>query len=66
MNPTPGVGLTAREQEVLELVARGKSNEEIAAALAVAANAVQDHLDSILEKLLRFDERVRAVAPVFH
>jgi len=64
--PTSGVGLTPREQEVLELVAKGKSNEEIAAALAVAASAVQDHLDSILEKLLRFDERVRAVAHVFH
>jgi two-component system NarL family response regulator len=43
--------LSAREQEVLTLVAQGKSNKEIAAAIAIAENRVKNHLKSILEKL---------------
>jgi DNA-binding NarL/FixJ family response regulator len=48
----PGNGeLTAREKEVLELVAQGKSNKEIAAALCIAENTAKNHLKNILEKL---------------
>ena len=43
--------LSAREQEVLALVAQGKSNKEIGAAIAIAENTVKNHLKSILEKL---------------
>ena len=43
--------LTAREKEVLEHVARGSSNEEIAAALAIAETAVKGHLKTILDSL---------------
>jgi DNA-binding NarL/FixJ family response regulator len=49
--------LTAREREVLEQVARGRSNEEVAAALAIAESAVQNDLKNILQKL-RFENRV--------
>jgi DNA-binding CsgD family transcriptional regulator/tetratricopeptide (TPR) repeat protein len=44
------VGLTAREVEVLRLVAAGKTNPEIAAALVVSRATVAFHVRSILNK----------------
>jgi DNA-binding NarL/FixJ family response regulator len=44
-------GLTSREREVLELVAQGLSNKEIAKALVITTNTVKRHLKSIFEKL---------------
>lgn len=43
--------LTRREREVLELVAQGLSNREIAAALVITTNTVKRHLKSIFEKM---------------
>jgi RNA polymerase sigma factor (sigma-70 family) len=43
--------LTRREREVLELVAQGLSNKEIAEALVITPNTVKRHLKSIFEKL---------------
>ena len=43
--------LTPREQEVLGLVAEGKSNAGIAAALVVTERAVEKHISSIFQKL---------------
>ncbi len=57
--PAQATGLTSREQEVLEHVTRGKSNKEIAAALAIAENTVKNHLKNILEKL-HLENRVQA------
>ena len=44
-------GLTAREQEVLGLVAGGKSNREIAAELVLSEHTVARHLQNIFAKL---------------
>ena len=45
-----GRGLTAREREVLGLVARGRSNRQIAGALALSEWTVQDHVKALLAK----------------
>jgi len=46
-----GPSLTARETEVLRLVARGFSNAQIAAELHVTLNTTKAHVKNILEKL---------------
>lgn len=43
--------LTRREAEIAELVARGKSNREIAAKLYVSSRTVETHVSHILAKL---------------
>jgi len=44
-------GLTAREAEVLRLVAAGRSNREIAAELFISAKTASVHVSNILAKL---------------
>jgi DNA-binding CsgD family transcriptional regulator len=43
-------GLSAREAQVLRLIARGRSNPQIAQELTISVNTVQNHVASILSK----------------
>ena len=58
--PQPFHDLTAREHEVLELIARGSSNSEIAATLAISLKTVRNHISNIFTKL-RVTTRAQAI-----
>jgi two-component system NarL family response regulator len=53
-------GLSAREIEILQLIAKGCTNKEIASYLAIAAFTVRNHVAHIFEKLAASD-RAEAV-----
>jgi DNA-binding NarL/FixJ family response regulator len=44
-------GLTAKEREVLALIARGRSNDEIGRDLFISEGTVKTHVAAILRKL---------------
>lgn len=52
VSPGSWVGaLTEREQAILQLIAAGCSNKQIADKLAISANTVKNHVHRVLEKL---------------
>jgi DNA-binding NarL/FixJ family response regulator len=55
-------GLSARELEVLRLLAAGKTNREIAATLIISEHTVSRHVQNIFHKL---DVSSRAAATAF-
>jgi DNA-binding NarL/FixJ family response regulator len=69
--PDPLAGLTARQREILQLVAEGKSSKEIAAMLELSVKTVESHRGQIMERLgvhdvtglVRFAIRVGLVSP---
>ena len=54
------VGLTAREHEILGLIAEGLSNREIGERLFISENTVKTHSSRLFEKL-QVNRRVQAV-----
>jgi DNA-binding NarL/FixJ family response regulator len=47
--------LTARETEILKLIASGKANKQIAFALRISEKTVRNHISNMYEKLQIFD-----------
>jgi ATP/maltotriose-dependent transcriptional regulator MalT len=62
LQPSAPAGLTAREVEVLRLVASGRSNSEIAAKLVLSDKTVARHLSNIYTKI---DVTSRTAAAAF-
>jgi DNA-binding NarL/FixJ family response regulator len=64
--PPVDASLTAREVEVLKLLAEGATNKEIATALNVSQGTVKNHVSNILTKLDLRDRTQAAVYAVEH
>ena len=56
-----GPAITLREREILALVAKGRANKEIAAALGIAEDTVKRHISNVLQKL-EVNDRAQATA----
>ncbi len=54
------LGLSPRECEILELLASGRTNQEMADALHISPNTVKTHLARVYEKL-EVERRVQAI-----
>ena len=57
--------LSARELEVLVLIARGLTNKEIGSALQISGNTVRNHVNSIIDKL-EVADRTEAATTAIH
>jgi two-component system, NarL family, response regulator len=57
--------LTARELEVLHMLARGLTNKEIGSALDISGNTVRNHVNSIIDKL-EVSDRTEAATSAIH
>ncbi len=58
--------LTAREQEVLLLLVKGRSNKEIAASLFISEETVKSHLKTLFGKLGVRDRTDAAISAIRH
>jgi DNA-binding CsgD family transcriptional regulator len=62
--PASGPPLTAREKQILEAIARGLQNKEIAQELKISLATVRNHVHNILEKL-EVHSKLEAVSLAF-
>ncbi len=53
-------GVTARELEVLDLLARGRSNSDIAVTLHISGKTVRNHVSNLFAKL-QVADRAQAI-----
>jgi NarL family two-component system response regulator LiaR len=60
-NEAPVEQLTPREMDVLRLIAKGKSNKEIADTLIVSEKTIKTHVSNILSKLHLADRTQAAI-----
>ena len=60
----PRAALSSRETEILRLIAKGKSNKEIAAGLAISEGTVRVHASNLFAKL-GCSDRAQAVSEAF-
>ena len=60
VSATPFPDLTMREREILDLVARGRSNQQIAAQLDLSIKTVRNHVSSVFTKIQVVD-RAQAI-----
>jgi DNA-binding NarL/FixJ family response regulator len=60
VTPAPFPELTAREREVLDLLAAGRTNHRIAEQLALSVKTVANHISAIFAKL-RVADRTQAI-----
>jgi DNA-binding NarL/FixJ family response regulator len=58
--------LTPREQEVLQLLVRGRSNKEIGAQLFISDETVKSHLKTLFAKLKVRDRTDAAISAIRH
>lgn len=67
VGPEPAIsGLTPREREILDLVAQGKTNREIAMDLTLSERTVKTHISNILSKLQLHDRTQAALYAARH
>ena len=59
-SPHPFPELTEREREVLDLLARGRNNVEIAGTLVISQKTVRNHVSNIFNKL-QVADRAQAI-----
>jgi DNA-binding NarL/FixJ family response regulator len=59
---TDAAGLSPRELEVLRLIARGRSNQQIATELFLSARTVERHVSNIYDKIGAAGKSARAAA----
>jgi ATP/maltotriose-dependent transcriptional regulator MalT len=65
LSPRNRDSLTAREREVLRLVAQGRSNEEIAAVFVLSVRTVESHVASVYGKIGVSGRTARAAATAY-
>jgi DNA-binding NarL/FixJ family response regulator len=66
LEPTLSVPLSPREIEVLELLVRGQSNQDIAGDLSITMSTVKNHVHHIIEKLGVSDRVQAAILAIEH
>jgi DNA-binding NarL/FixJ family response regulator len=64
--PALSAPLSARELEVLELLARGHSNQQIARELSISVSTVKNHVHRIIDKLGVSDRVQAAILAIEH